>query len=419
MRVRIFGLRLLAAGLTALWTITGAIVLLGYRPGGPVDGLVGLAALLPIGVSLLGLLWPPVVRGERAFSGVAWVGLGAILLLVPSIGGVLTQLLARGAQTLLPSWEAAYPWVLALLGTSLFGGLGVARQVLGSTSMRRRRLELGLLVAVIATTLSGSAFAAAAIANEFALRNSPAISSRFGPTEGDVEPLHCTDAIAAGSTAVLSLTIAGDIDGRPIGSVDVRGVRSGVDVAWIADIATESLSGQFGLVRLDGSTWTRPPREQWQADGQLVTPPKPTGSPAVLTSTVVPTGVQSPAVLHPTLDREVLASALTPDYRVAAEEHGLEFVEGARARHCRVALDGRTFQAAFPAAGLMSVHQDLHRWRGELDYWVFLDGQVGQVIANVNGEASSLGRTGLQANLQATLTATDRGQPQSIQAPTP
>ena len=65
----------------------------------------------------------------------------------------------------------------------------------------------------------------------------------------------------------------------------------------------------------------------------------------------------------------------------------------------------------------MSASQDLHRWRGALDYWVFLDGQVGQVIANVNGEALSLGRDGLQANLVARLTATDRGRPVTIGEP--
>jgi hypothetical protein len=84
-----------------------------------------------------------------------------------------------------------------------------------------------------------------------------------------------------------------------------------------------------------------------------------------------------------------------------------------------VALDGRTFQWAFPEVGWMSVRQDLHRWRGTLDFWVFLDGDVGQVTATVNGEAQSLGRSGLQANLMATLTATDRDKPVAIQPPTP
>jgi len=39
------------------------------------------------------------------------------------------------------------------------------------------------------------------------------------------------------------------------------------------------------------------------------------------------------------------------------------------------------------------------------------------VIATVNGEALSLGRDGLQANLHATLTATDRNGPVTVRAP--
>lgn len=401
-----FGLRLLAAVLLALWTIAGAIVLLGYRPGGPIDGLVGLAALLPIAVSLLGLLWPPVVRGDRAFAGVAWLGLGAILLLGPSIAGVLTQLLARGPQTLLPSWEAVYPWTLALLATSLFGGLGVARRVLGSTAMRRRRLALGVVIAAAATSLTGSLFAAAAIANEYALRNTPSISSRFGPTAEVSEPVSCTAPVAAGSTAVLALILRGEVDGLPIGTVDVRGIRNGADVSWFADVASEVAVGQFALVRVDGTTWTRQPRTDWEVAGVSVT-----------ASAAPSAGTPIPPATRPEMDREVVATALTVAYRVAAEDRGLEFVEGARARHCRVALDGPTFQAAFPAIGWISETQDLHRWRGALDYWIFLDGEIGQVSAVVNGEALSLGRVGLQANLFATLTATDRGRPETIEAP--
>jgi hypothetical protein len=406
MRVRTFGLRLLAAVLTALWTIAGAIVLLGYRPGGPIDGLVGLAALLPLAASFMGLLWPPAPHGTRAYPAIAWLGLGAVLLLIPSIGGVLTQLLARGPQTLLPSWEAVYPWILALVATSLFGGLGVARRILAGSGMRRRRVVLGVAIAAMSTTLIGSAFAAAAIANELALRNTQAISSRFGPAAGPPDPPHCTDPLQMGSSAVIALAIRGDVDGRPIGTIDLRGERNGLDVSWSADVATEVAIGQFALVRLGGVTRTRIPREDWQVT--------PTDGIAV---NLTPDGVPFPSLAHPALDLEVLAASLTPGYRSAAEERGLEFVEGARARHCRIAMDGRTFQAAFPAAGWMSAQQDLHRWRGTLDYWVFLDGEVGQVIADVNGEALGLGRAGLQASLYATLTATDRGRGVTIEAP--
>jgi len=319
---------------------------------------------------------------------------------------VLTQLIGGGPQTLLPSLEAVYPWVLALLATALFGGLGVARQILGGSAMRRRRLELGLIVAVIATALTGSVFAAAAVGNELALRDTPAISSRFGPTKVTAEPPRCADPVSLGPSATVALRLRGDVDGRPIGSADFRGARNGTDVSWTADVATEVAIGPFSLVRLDDSTWVRGPRQEWRALGRT-----PTADDQAMS------GVPRSVVSNPGLDLEVLNTALTPGYRTAAEERGLEFVEGARARHCRIALDGPTFAAAFPAAGWMSSRADLHRWRGTLDYWIFLDGQVGQVMAAVNGEAGSLGRAGLQANLYATLTATDRGRAVTIAAP--
>ena len=38
---------------------------------------------------------------------------------------------ADAVEALLPSLEASYPWSLALLGTSLFSGFGIARRILG------------------------------------------------------------------------------------------------------------------------------------------------------------------------------------------------------------------------------------------------------------------------------------------------
>ena len=381
-------------------------MLLGYRPGGPIDGIVGLTALLPLVVSLMALLWPPATRGSRAFPAVAWLGIGAVLVLIPSIGGVLTQLLARGPQTLLPSWEAAYPWILALAATSLFGGLGLGRRILGGTGMRRRRIQLGVVVAVVATTVIGSSFAAAAVANELALRDTPAISSRFGPTIGTLDPPRCTGPVGSGTSAVIELTVRGDVDGRSIGTIDLRGVRSGGDVSWSADVATEVAIGQFALMRRGDVTRTRVPRDDWQVM-----------TIEAITGNVAARGIPFPPLAHPAPDLEVLATSLSPGNRTAAEELGLEFVEGARARHCRIAVDGRTFQAAFPVAGWISEQADLHRWRGTLDYWIFLDGEVGQVVAEINGEAQSLAREGLQANLYATLTVTDRGRPVTIEVP--
>ena len=51
----------------------------------------------------------------------------------------------------------------------------------------------------------------------------------------------------------------------------------------------------------------------------------------------------------------------------------------------------------------------MHRWRGELDYWVFLDSQIGQVAGSVNGEASGVVPDALQGTVEVLLTATERG----------
>jgi len=148
--------------LVGLWLITFALILLGYRPGGPVDILVGVASVGPILVALAAVRWPPVARSPRVFAFVAWLALLGILLLVPSIVGLVSQLQGRGAQTLLPSAEAAYPWALALLATSVFAGIGVARRRLGDRATRARRLVAGIALGVVATLVAGSAFTAAA-----------------------------------------------------------------------------------------------------------------------------------------------------------------------------------------------------------------------------------------------------------------
>jgi hypothetical protein len=57
------------------------------------------------------------------------------------------------------------------------------------------------------------------------------------------------------------------------------------------------------------------------------------------------------------LDLDVLAGALSPDNRATAEDRGLEYVEGARARHCRVAVDGATFADLVPAGEVARRHR--------------------------------------------------------------
>jgi hypothetical protein len=387
-RVRTFELRLVAVALTALWFLGALYVVLGYRPGGPIDGLVGAAATLPMAIALAAVFWPPVARGARAFSGMVWLGLLAGLLLVPTIGEVLNQLLGRGPQTLLPSPESAYPWLLALTATSLFAGLGIARRILGETALRRARLVAGGAIGIVLTVAAGTLFAGAAIANDIALRDQSAPSSRFGPTAGDVQPPRCDGPLLAGTTAALDLHLAGDVDGRPVGAVGLTGERAGSDVRWTADVASNLELGRFGVARVDGRTWTRGPRTGW---------------------------IMAPADAAD--DSQVLLTALADGIRTTAENHGVEFVEGARARHCRVAVDGPTFVAAFPQVRWLIGDDPLRRWRGQLDYWVFTDGELGRVTGSVSGPAESFSVDGIQGTIRVELDATDRDAARSIVAP--
>lgn len=382
----------MAATLTALWFLGALYVVLGYRPGGPIDGLVGAAAALPMVIALAAVFWPPVARSDRAFAGIVWLGLGAGLLLVPSIGEVLNQLLARGPQTLLPSLETAYPWLLALIATSVFAGLGIARRLLGETSLRRARLVLGGSIGIALAVASGTLFAGAAIANDLALQDQPALSSRFGPTAGDAEPPACDGGLTAGTTASLDLRLSADVDGRPVGAVSLAGQRSGVDVRWTADVASGIALGRYGVARVGTRAWSARPGSGW-----LVADPSSADDALV--------------------DVQALTTALSPGIRTTAENHGVEFVEGARARHCRTAVDGPTFLLAVPQARWLVGDDTLRRWRGQLDYWVFTDGELGRVSGSVSGPADSLQADGIQGTIRIELDATDRDVSRSIAPP--
>jgi hypothetical protein len=392
-RVRTIELRILGVIVAALWLAAFGLVLLGYRPGGPVDILVGIAAIGPVLVAGAAILWPPVARGDRAFAGIAWLALASILMLVPSLAGLVTQLTGRGPQTLVPSLEAAYPWLLALAATGLFAGLGVARRRLGGASLRRERLVLGSVIAAVLVLVSGGAFATAAIVNELALGERPAIASRFGPTDPALEPPTCTDPVGAGSTARLELRMDGSIDTRYTGQVVLGGIRNGADVAWTGFAATRLTLGQQGLVRLGERVWVLSPGRSWTA----ADPERGAGH---------------------DIDRQVVAVALAPGAANAPEDRGLAFIDGARARHCRIPLDGVTLRKILPQVELLVGATDISRWRGDLDFWVFADGQLGQVDGRISGPAEGLDDDGLQAGVRFRMLSFDRGLPITVVAPT-
>jgi hypothetical protein len=394
MRVRRFELRLIAVALVVCWSVAAGLVLLAYRPGGPFDLIVGFLAMTPVAIALAGVLWPPVARGDLAFPATVWLGILALLCLVPSIAGVVTQLMSFGSRTLLPSFEAAYPWLIALLATSLFSGFGVARRLDDGAAPRHRRLVAGTTIAVLVTVVASVAFAAVAVANDTALRDTPAGSSRFGPTVGADQPPLCDAPLAAGASARLTLHLDATVDLRPIGSVELTGLRVGDDFRWLAYVASDRQLGQYGSARIAGSAWEVSPGRDWQrAD---------------------PT-----AIAGESIDAQALTVALSSGYRATAEDRGIEVIEGARARRCRIAVDGSTFDAAFPEVAWLVGSADLHRWRGQLDYWVFLDGELGQVAGSANGEASGIVPAALNATIDVRLTATERGRDPVVYPPSP
>ncbi|HEX5822952.1 MAG TPA: hypothetical protein VFY18_00710 [Candidatus Limnocylindrales bacterium] len=394
MRVRTFELRLIALVLAACWAVAAGVVLVAYRPGGPIDVAVGVAALLPAVVALAGVAWPPLARGERAFAAIVCLAAGSLLVLVPSIADVTGQLGGRGVQTLLPSGEAAYPWVLALLGTSLFSGFGIARRRLGEAAMRRRRLVRGIALAAVLAAGSGLVFSAVAMGNELALRDRIASSSRFGPTDPDREPPECDGPMGIGPAARVGVHFEGSLDGRSLGTIDLAGERSVSDVRWLAYVATSRDLGLHGATSIGIDAWIRDPVAGWRR-------------------------ATTADVRDATLDVLAFRVALSPAARAAAQSSGVGLIEGARGRQCRIQVDGPTFRAAFPEVTWLVGTADLARWRGHLDYWVFADGQIGRIAGSVNGDAADIREGALQATIRVDLTATDRDATVRITPPGP
>jgi hypothetical protein len=152
--------------------------------------------------------------------------------------------------------------------------------------------------------------------------------------------------------------------------------------------------GQQGLVRVGARVWTLTPGSTWTE--------RDTGR-----------GVGWDT------DRAIVAFALTPAEGNAPEDRGLSFIDGARARNCRIALEGSTLRSVLPAVELLVGGTDISRWKGELEYWVFADGRLGQADGAVNGPATDIGDEALTAGVRFRLLAFDRGEAVTVAPPAP
>src|SRR3954466_765250 len=89
-RVRIFELRLIALALAACWIVAAGLVLIAYRPGGPIDVAGGFAAPLPAAVAVGRLGFPPPAPCRRR------VGRPALAARCPRRSRLRRDGLARG-----------------------------------------------------------------------------------------------------------------------------------------------------------------------------------------------------------------------------------------------------------------------------------------------------------------------------------
>jgi hypothetical protein len=399
--IRVLGLRLLAAVLAGLWTGLAISLLVAYRPGGPLDLLIGAAAFLPVLVAVAAIAWPPVLEDWRAAAAVAWLGIGSALLVTPLLGGVIDTLAEGGRQELFPSAEVAYAGMLALGTTCLFGALGLVRARWGAVLTLRIAVVRAAVLATTLTLIGALVFGGAAIANELALRARAHPISAFGPSDGRIPPPHCTEALELGGNAVLEVTASAAIDGVTVGNVILTGARHGADERWTAIMEGRFAQGAASYVRLGGEARIQMASGGWQS--------------------ISPGSLELLNEGGPTVEGPVHAAALGTLGHPVTEEIGIELIEGAQARHCRTPVDGpAALGASLPVrwlagGNLLSPAHELDAWRGNLDWWVFADGELGQAVVTINGyPGDAWPSAGLQGSITARMTALDRTVPQTV-----
>ena len=352
MRVRTLELRLIGLVLAGCWVVAAAEVLIGYRPGGPIDVAVGVAALVPAvdrarrrrlaarGARRPRLRGDGLARRRRRCSSSS-----------------------RRSPTCPASSAAAAPrpscrrsrrpirGCSALIGTCLFTGFGIARRRLGAARDAP------------APGLPGGAHRDAPCHGQRAWSSPPSRWATSSPCatgsrrrRGSARRTSTTTRRAAtgrwGSARPpsSSSTSTGRSTGGRSGRSTSPASASVADVRWLAYVATNQRSRPARR----GDDRRRLPGSAIRLAGWRRATPDEVGD--------------------DTVDLTAFKLALSPEARAAAESRGVSIIEGAPARQCRVAIDGPTFLAAFPQASWLIGAADLAHWRGQLDYWVFLDG---------------------------------------------
>lgn len=406
-------MRILAVILTALWAATAIAIASAYRPGGPIDILVALACFLPVLIADAGVVWPPAATSYRHRAALVWVWIGALLFAIPVLYGVASTLADGGPQNLVPSLEAAYAAVVALFLMAFFSVVGLVHSRRGAVLLERRASSLSAGLAALLTIAVGIAFVFVAVVNDQALREEEPRNSRFGPTDPDLEPPFCDEPLALGENAVITIEAKSSLDTEDRGTAVLKGKRGGRDESWGGSWTGPDGQGQQAYLRVGPLAWLNDQSDDPQAPGTTWRRVRPD-----------PFDMLGSRSL--TMDGPPHSVADVPRGSIVAEDLGLEIIEGARARHCRTFMAGPTALDTFlPLRWLLygdatPPHDEvISRWRGEMDWWVFGNGELGMASVEVSGSRAETAwqAEGVRAVLEARLEATHRERPVDVGEP--
>lgn len=401
-------MKALAGVLVVLWVITAVAIATVYRPGGLVDIVVVVATFLPVAVAAMALVWPPLPAGPRDRLALGWIWLTAVIFAIPVLYGVVTDLISDDPVSLIPSVEAAYAAIVAFAATALFSAVGyvhIRRHVRvfdRAATVRTVALATGLTLGISA------AFGGVAVVNDRSQRTTELTSSRFGPTDADLIPPDCDVAPRLGADAVISIVAFSRVDDETRGEARLEGRRGGSDESWGGSWTDPDGSGDMAYRRVAAQAWINTGSDDPEAPGT--------------TWQEVPAdGLGLAGAAGLTMDGPLHAVVSGPRGSIVPEDLGLAFVEGAQARHCRTFVDGPMALATFLPLRWLVGDADpdgLDDWRGELDWWVFSDGELGRASIEVSGSRAEVwAQAGVRGTLEADLLATDRDQPVDVGQP--
>ncbi len=225
-------------------------------------------------------------------------------------------------------------------------------------------------------------------------------------------PPFCDEPLRLGQNAVVTIEARSSVDTEDRGSAVLTGKRGGRDESWGGSWAGPDGAGQLAYLRIGPLGWLNDSSDDPAAPGTTW-------------RGVRPDPFEMLGLGQLTMDGPPRSVAGVPRGSIVAEDLGLVIIEGARARHCRTFMDGPTALDTFlPLRWLLadsSVVPEgaISRWRGEMDWWVFGDGELGMASVEVSGARGPAGwdAEGVRGVLEARLEAVDRDTPLDISAP--